>query len=259
MRGVAPQPVPHRGIGVGDGVVTAIFAVSPAIEDDQYSGCFFVGVIHGLMIGLKAWVIATVRHFTLSWATAHCCLYDVRAGLAAPRYSLYTEAPATGLKQEQRPLPAASRRQPYLSAGIKRNSMALFLEFLAQQWIQVAALLALVAMLVFHESRKGGASVSPQQAINQVNAEDGIFLDLRDAAEFNKGHIVDAVNIPATKLPERMVELEKYKEKPVVLVCKMGQQSGAAGKQLRAAGYTRVSRMAGGMIEWGNLQLPVVS
>ncbi|MDG2410845.1 MAG: rhodanese-like domain-containing protein [Halioglobus sp.] len=137
--------------------------------------------------------------------------------------------------------------------------MALFLEFLAQQWIQVAALLALVAMLIFHESRKGGASISPQQAINQVNAEGGIFVDLRDAAEFNKGHIVDAVNIPATKLSERMVELEKFKEKPVVLVCKMGQQSGAAGKQLRAAGYTRVSRMAGGMMEWGNVQLPVVS
>lgn len=137
--------------------------------------------------------------------------------------------------------------------------MALFLEFLAQQWIQVAALLALVGMLVFHESRKGGESVSPQQAINRVNAEGGVFLDLRDAAEFNKGHIVDSLNIPATKLSERMVELEKYKEKPVVLVCKMGQQSGAAGKQLRAAGYTRVSRMTGGMMEWGNLQLPLVS
>ena len=35
-----------------------------------------------------------------------------------------------------------------------------------------------------------------------VNAEDGVFLDLRDAAEFKKGHIVGAMNIPATKLPE---------------------------------------------------------
>ena len=114
-------------------------------------------------------------------------------------------------------------------------------------------------MLVLHESRKAGASVTPQQAINEVNGEGGVFLDLRDAADFNKGHIVGSVNIPASKLADRMVELEKYKEKPVVLVCKMGQQSGAAGKQLRAAGYTRVYRMTGGMMEWGNLQLPLVT
>ena len=58
--------------------------------------------------------------------------------------------------------------------------MALFLEFLAQQWILVAALLAALGMLVYHESRKAGPSLSPQQAINLVNAEQGVFLDLRE-------------------------------------------------------------------------------
>jgi rhodanese-related sulfurtransferase len=56
-----------------------------------------------------------------------------------------------------------------------------------------------------------------------------------------------------------MAELVKYKEKPVVLVCKMGQQSGAASKQLKAAGFSRVYKMTGGMMEWSNLQLPVTS
>ena len=88
--------------------------------------------------------------------------------------------------------------------------MALFLEFVAQQWIQFAALLALVVMLVMHEARKSGPSLTPQEAINLVNTEDGVFLDLRDAAEFKKGHIVNAINIPSAKLPDRMVELEKY-------------------------------------------------
>lgn len=137
--------------------------------------------------------------------------------------------------------------------------MALFFEFLAQQWMLAAALLTVIVMLFMHEARKSGPSVSPQAAINLVNAEDGIFVDLRDAAEFGKGHIVGAVNIPAAKLNERMAELQKYKTKPVVLVCKMGQQSGAAGKTLREADYDRVYKMAGGMLEWGNLQLPTSS
>jgi rhodanese-related sulfurtransferase len=136
--------------------------------------------------------------------------------------------------------------------------MALFLEFLAQQWILVAALLAVVFMLVMHEARKSGPSLSPQQAINLVNSEQGTFLDLRDGADFKQGHIVDALHIPASKLAERAAELEKYKDKPIVLVCKMGQHSGAAGKQLRSQGFDKVYKMTGGMMEWGNLQLPLV-
>ena len=114
--------------------------------------------------------------------------------------------------------------------------MALFLEFLAQQWILALALLVVIIMLLLHESRKSGPSVSPQQAINLINREGGVFVDLRDAADFKQGHIVDAMHIPAAKLPARMAELEKYREKPIVLVCKM----------------------TGGMMEWSNLQLPVV-
>ena len=85
------------------------------------------------------------------------------------------------------------------------------------------------------------------------------MFDLRDAAEFKKGHIVNAINIPAAKLPTRSVELEKYKDRPVVLICKMGQQSGAAGKQLKAENFTKVYKMTGGMMEWTNLQLPTVA
>jgi rhodanese-related sulfurtransferase len=137
--------------------------------------------------------------------------------------------------------------------------MQLFLEFAAQQWILIAALMASVGMLIAHEARKAGPALSPQQAINLVNAEGGVFVDLRDAAAFKKGHIVDAIHLPAAKVVERKGELEAYRDKPVVLVCNMGQQAGAAAKQLRAAGFDRVFKMAGGMIEWSNLQLPTVS
>jgi rhodanese-related sulfurtransferase len=137
--------------------------------------------------------------------------------------------------------------------------MALFFEFLAQQWMLAAALLVAVALLIMHEARKSGPSLSPQQAINVINADEGVFVDLREPAEFRKGHIVNAINIPASKVPERMVELEKYRDKPIVLVCKMGQQSAAAGKQLKDAKYSQVYKMTGGMMEWGNLQLPTVT
>ena len=137
--------------------------------------------------------------------------------------------------------------------------MELFLEFAAQQWILMAALVAAIGMLIAHEGRKAGPALSPQQAINVINSEGGVFVDLRDAAAFKQGHIADAMHIPMAKLSGRQGELEAYRDKPVVMVCNMGQQAGAASKQLSTAGFNKVYKMAGGMMEWSNLQLPTVS
>lgn len=137
--------------------------------------------------------------------------------------------------------------------------MALILEFAAQQWLLIAALLSVIGLLFFHESRKAGPSLSPQQAINLVNREDGVFLDVRDNAAYKKGHIADAINIPLSKITEQQGQIEAFRDKPLILVCKMGQQSGTAGKQLKAAGFSRVYKMSGGMMEWSHLQLPTAS
>mgnify|MGYP001819259059 FL=1 len=137
--------------------------------------------------------------------------------------------------------------------------MALFLEVLAQQWLLAAALLAVVVMLFMHETRKSGTSLTPQQAINVINAEQGVFVDMRDTADFRAGHIADAMHIPSSKLMANTGLLENYRDKPIVLVCKMGQSAGAIGKKLNADGYANVNIMRGGMMEWNSLQLPVVS
>ena len=136
--------------------------------------------------------------------------------------------------------------------------MALFIEFLLQQWILVAALLTALGMLAFHESRKAGPAMTPQRAIKLVNDEEGVFLDVREGKDYKEGHIADALHIPFAKLKTREEELQAYRDRPIVIVCKMGQQSGAAAKQLRASGFEKVYKMAGGMLEWRNLQLPVV-
>jgi len=134
----------------------------------------------------------------------------------------------------------------------------MFLEFLLQQWPLVGALAVTVLLLVFHESRRAGATVTPQQLTNLVNREQAVVVDLRDQAEFRKGHIVDAINIPYAKLNERVGELENLRERPVILVCKLGQYSSAAGKQLQEKGFKQVYRLSGGISEWQVAQLPLI-
>ena len=73
------------------------------------------------------------------------------------------------------------------------------------------------------------------------------------------GHITDALHIPAASLADRYAELEKFRDKPIVVVCKMGQSAGPATKTLRAQGFGRSQKLAGGMMEWDAQKLPVVT
>lgn len=137
--------------------------------------------------------------------------------------------------------------------------LGLLIEFLGEQWLLALALATTLIMLFLHESRKAGPAASPQQAINLVNSEGGVFLDIRDAKDYKAGHIVDAKHIPLTQLATRMSELDKFKDKPVIVVCRMGQSASGATKQLRANGFDRAQKMTGGMMEWSTLKLPVVT
>jgi rhodanese-related sulfurtransferase len=136
--------------------------------------------------------------------------------------------------------------------------MSRLFEFIGNHPILVGIFAVLLALFIRNETQRGGRGVSPQELVNLVNREGAVVLDVRDSKEFAAGHIVDAVNVPHTSLESRLAELEKYKEKPVTIVCKMGQHAGTAGAMLRKAGFASVSRLSGGMTEWRNQNLPVV-
>jgi len=138
-------------------------------------------------------------------------------------------------------------------------SAGMFFQFLGEQWVLVAALAAVLTLLLLHETRKAGPALSINQAVQLVNAEGGVFLDVRDAAEYGRGHITDAMHIPAASLANRVSELEKFRDKPVIVVCKMGQSAGPATKTLRAQGFGKAQKLSGGMMEWDAQKLPVVT
>lgn len=130
--------------------------------------------------------------------------------------------------------------------------------FISNHPFLVGAFAVLLALFIRNEMSRGGAAVSAQELVQLVNNEGAVVVDLRDKGEFEAGHIVDAINIPFANIEARVDELSKYKDKPIVLACKMGQHSGSAGTQLRKAGFERVSRLRGGIADWRSQNLPVV-
>ncbi len=132
------------------------------------------------------------------------------------------------------------------------------IEFASNHYLLVSAFSLLLAYFFTLESRRAGTPVSPQRATNLVNREEGVIIDVRDADEFRAGHIAGSINIPASQVAERLAELDKYKDKPVILTCKAGPAASAAGKVLKSKGFTRLMRLQGGLQAWRDEKLPVV-
>ena len=132
------------------------------------------------------------------------------------------------------------------------------IEFAVSHFALVGSFFGLLSALSFLESRRGGVSVSPQQLTNLVNSDGAMVLDVRDRKDFSLGHITESTNIPFAKLEERVAELNSHKDAPIVLVCKMGQHSGAAGKILTKHGFQDVRRLSGGIATWTGDGLPLV-
>ncbi|KZY18782.1 sulfurtransferase, partial [Alcanivorax sp. HI0035] len=114
--------------------------------------------------------------------------------------------------------------------------MSQLLEFASNHYLLVSAFFLLWAVFFVLESRRGGKALSPQLATNLVNQKDAVIVDLRDSDEFRAGHIAGSINIPASQALERIAELEKYKDKPIILTCDMGAKASHLGRQLRGKG-----------------------
>ena len=139
-----------------------------------------------------------------------------------------------------------------------KQVMEQVLEFINNNWMLASVWGAFLAAFLWDNNQRSGASISAAQATQMINKQDAAVLDIRDKKEFDAGHLANAINIPYASLSERMSELESSKEHPIVLVCKSGQSVGMAGKTLKQKGF-QVFRLSGGMLEWTNQNLPVVT
>jgi rhodanese-related sulfurtransferase len=115
------------------------------------------------------------------------------------------------------------------------------------------------AMLIWPALRRGaaGPAISVQQATLMINREDALVLDVREAQEFAKEHILHARNLPLSRIEAGAADLQKHKAKPVIVYCENGSRSGKAASLLRKLGFERVFPLAGGLAAWHQAGLPV--
>ena len=133
------------------------------------------------------------------------------------------------------------------------------MQFLQDNWMLVALAVVSGAMLTW--SFIGGTLSGVEQAdtlkATRLYNDDALVLDVREDKEYAAGHIPKAKHIPLGQLAGRINELDKFRNKPVLVTCRSGQRSARACGMLKKAGFETVYNQAGGIIAWERANLPV--
>ncbi len=109
-------------------------------------------------------------------------------------------------------------------------------------------------------TRVAELSVEEARGLAASEAEQApLFLDVRQPDEYTGelGHVPGAILIPLPDLPERLPEIESYRGKKVIAICRSGSRSARAAALLTDAGFEDVWSMTGGTLAWREKGFPV--
>jgi rhodanese-related sulfurtransferase len=129
-----------------------------------------------------------------------------------------------------------------------------WLVFMQNHPILFGVMAVLIVLFFVLENRRSGHKISPQSLGVLVNRDNAMLIDLRDPKDFREGHISGSRNIPFSRLKEHVEELREV-NRPIVMICQMGQVAGTAVQQV---GGVNRHRLDGGILNWKSQGLPLI-
>ena len=133
-------------------------------------------------------------------------------------------------------------------------------KFVIENWYLVVAMIGSGGFLIWPEIQKllgAGAEVGTLEAVQMINQKNAVVLDVREAAEYSSGRIANAKQIPLSQLASKLKDLEKFKEKPIIVACRAGLRSAGACKLLKKNAFNQVYQLKGGLTAWQQANLPL--
>ena len=132
------------------------------------------------------------------------------------------------------------------------------MKFLLDNWTLIAVALTSGFFLLLPVVQGATATgISPAEAVQCMNRDKGVVIDVCSAAEFAESHIKGAVNVPLDELETRLDKAVKNKSTPLILVCAAGSRSKRAQALAQKLGYEKVHSLQGGLKSWKEANLPV--
>ena len=131
------------------------------------------------------------------------------------------------------------------------------MKFVIDNWMLISVALASGGMLLWPVIQVSGGGLGTAQAVQLINREKGVVVDVCEPDEFAQGHVGGARNVPLGQLEQRLPEVVKNKSLPVILVCGSGARAGRAANIAKKLGYEKAQALAGGLKAWKEANLPV--
>ena len=130
--------------------------------------------------------------------------------------------------------------------------------FVLDNWYFIFLALASGVMLLLPALKGAGAgTLGTAQAVQLINREKAVVIDVCEPEEFAAGHVGGAKNIPLGQLQERLPQVAKNKAVPIILVCAKGARASRAAGIAKGLGYEKAQALAGGLAAWREANLPV--
>ena len=126
-------------------------------------------------------------------------------------------------------------------------------------WTVMIALIsgAMLLWSVFGNRLRGIKEIDHIAAMQLINHKNALVLDVREQSEYDEGHVLNSKLIPLGKLKERLGELEKFRERPIIIVCRTENRSPAACALLGKQGFAQTYLLSGGIMAWQKANLPL--
>nr|WP_177206475.1 MULTISPECIES: rhodanese-like domain-containing protein [unclassified Variovorax] len=132
------------------------------------------------------------------------------------------------------------------------------MEFVTANWMLILIALSSGAMLAWPLVRgASGGTLTAQGAVQLINRERAVLVDVREPEEFATGHMIGAKNVPLALLEEKLATTVKNKNVPLLLVCATGARAQRAVATAKKLGYEQAQAVAGGLKAWKDANLPV--
>jgi rhodanese-related sulfurtransferase len=130
--------------------------------------------------------------------------------------------------------------------------------FFINNWMLISVALISGAMLAWPLIQGASAAgLAPGAAVQLINREKAVVVDVSDAAEFALGHVVGSKNIPLADLEAKLSAAVKNKGLPLILVCPTGIRSNKAVLIAKKLGFEQAQGLGGGLLAWKKAGLPL--
>ncbi len=133
-------------------------------------------------------------------------------------------------------------------------------DFITKHWILCTLLVVVLLLFLQQEWQQrsaGTLQITPEQTVQWMNQQQAVVIDIRSQTAFAQGHLLGSLHIEQAVLEKKIQSLEKYRQRPLIIVCQAGHTAMQAAQLLRQQGFKAVV-LGGGLQQWKSNGLPVV-